>query len=274
MLFRSASAVGWLKKRFDDWVAAGCGVFVVSVAWEFEARVGRLRARDALDVPPYAQVLLQPGTQVAFRHPEYMLARDLSLLYGLFRDAEDLISRVDWRLPPEWAAAASENALALGRATIQCCFNLLEAFTAGLAKAALMTSNGIDDRVATQLRDTRSSLRRRIVRVPGIMRPDKPPLDSNQPPFSILFDDVKVRRDAFVHCEPGPEQSERGYVKEELFHGACAPEVEKAVDATCDAIRMVWQYVYDRSRPRWMRERMQDRRFSRDNLRLCTERSD
>jgi len=267
----TSPVVSWLAKRFDEWAATGFGVLVISTAHEFEANVGRFRARDVLDVPPYAQVLLQPGIEVAFRHPEYMLARDLGLLYGLFQDAEGLLSKVDLSRPPEWAAAASENALALGRATIQCCFNLLEAFTAGLARAKLMSTNNLAEEIATQLRDTRSPLRKRIIKVPGLLRPDKPTLDSTQPPFSILFDDVKVRRDSFVHCEPGPERSERGYVKEELFHDAFAPEVEKAVDATCDVICVVWKHVHDTARPRWLHERREDGRFTRRNLRLSAD---
>jgi hypothetical protein len=267
----NASAVNWLAEKFDEWAAAGYGLFVVSTTRDFEANVERLRGRDALDVPPYAQVLLQPGTAVAFRHPEYMLARDLELLYGLFRDAEELLAKLDWSEPPDWAAAASENALALGRATIQCCFNLLEAFTAGLAKARLMSANNLDETTSNQLRDSRSSLRKRIIRVAGQLRPDKPALDSSQPPFSILFDEVKVRRDSMVHCEPGPEESERGYVKEELFHDAFAPQVEKAVNATCDAICVTWKHVHDAPRPRWLHARGQDGRFARRNLRLCPQ---
>jgi len=267
-----APVVRWLEGKFDEWAATGFGLLVISTAQEFETRVGRLRARDVLDVPPYAQVLLQPGIDVAFRHPEYMLVRDLGLLYGLFRDAEDLLEKVDWNRPPEWAAAASENALALGRASIQCCFNLLEAFTAGLARARLMADKNLDNQVADKLRDTRSPLRRRIVVVPGLLRPEKLALDSNKKPFSILFDDVKVRRDSFVHCEPGPECSERGHVKEELFHDAFAPQVEQAIDATCDAIRVVWNHVYDRAHPRWLHERGEDRRFARTNLHLSAER--
>lgn len=269
----TASAVGWLAKRFNEWAATDYGLLVVSTAQEFEQKVGQLRARDVLDVPPYAQVLVQPGIEVAFRHPEYMLARDLGLLYGLFRDAEDLLSMVDWDRPPEWAAAASENALALGRATIQCCFNLLEAFTAGLARAALMTAKHLDKETAARLRNTQPSLRKRLVDIPRMLRTDKPPLDGNQPPFAILFDDIKVRRDSYVHCEPGPERSTRGYVKEDLLHDVAAPVVEKAVDATCDVIRIVWHHVHDAVQPRWLHERAEDGRFARQNLRLSADRS-
>lgn len=267
----TSNTVKWLSDKFDQWQKNGFELLIVSTAHEFESVVGPLSARDVLDIPPYAQVLLQPGSEVTFRHPEYMLTRDLGLLYGLFRDAEEMLSTVDWSRPPEWAASASENALALGRATIQCCFNLLEAFTAGLARAALMTSKNRNEDVASQLRDTKSPLRKRLIRIPNILRTDKSPLDSNHSPFSTLFGDVKVRRDTFVHCEPGPEISERGYVKEDLFHDAFAPEVEKAVNATCEAIHVVWNHVYDRPRPHWFHERTADGRFSRKNLRLAVD---
>lgn len=262
------SAIRWLEDSFDEWATSGFGILVVSTVQEFEAAVGQLRALEVRDVPPYAQVLLQPGIEVAFRHPEYMLGRDLGLLYGLFRDAEDLLAEVDWSRPPDWAPAASENALTLGRATIECCFNLLEAFTAGLARARLMSSADLDDDLAGQIRDTSTALKKRIVRVPNLLRDDKTDLDINKPPFSVLFGDVKRRRDSFVHCEPGPQQSERGYVKEDYFHDAFAPEVETAVDVTCDAVCMVWDYVYDRPKPQWLHERGEDGRFVRPNLRL------
>ena len=79
---------------------------------------------------------------------------------------------------------------------------------------------------------------------------------------------MKVRRDSIVHCEPGPDESEHGYVKEELFHDAFAPEVEKAVDATCDAIRVVWEHVHDAAGSRWLHERGE---VGRRNLRLSAD---
>jgi hypothetical protein len=80
-----------------------------------------------LDFPPYAELLLQPGLDVAFRHPEYMLARDLEFLYELCFETELLLRRVpDWSSAPKWAVAGSENLQTLARTVILSCFNLVE----------------------------------------------------------------------------------------------------------------------------------------------------
>ena len=50
-----------------------------------------------------------------------------------------------------------------GRATIQCCFNLLEAFTAGLARAKVMCADDLDQKSVAELQDRRSPLRKRIM---------------------------------------------------------------------------------------------------------------
>jgi hypothetical protein len=267
----SARVTNWLTARFEEWAAAGFGLLVVSTTQEFEENVGGLRATAVLDVPPYAQVLLQPGIDVAFRHPEYMLSRDLSLLYDLFRDAEELLASVDWNRPPQWAPAASENALALGRATVQCCFNLLEAFVNGLARAHAMMTPNLDKELAASLHDTQSPLRRRIIRIPSLIRGESPKLDINRPPFSILFGDIKMHRDSYVHCEPGPMESQRGYVKEEMFHDAFAPVVGSAFDSTCEIIRLVWHHVHSRGGPAWLHDREENGRSARRNLRLSPE---
>ena len=73
-------ATGWLAEQFDRWQAKGGGPFTISTVQQFEARVGTILARERLELPPYAEVLLQPGVSLAFRHPEYMLVRDLGLL--------------------------------------------------------------------------------------------------------------------------------------------------------------------------------------------------
>lgn len=79
---------------------------------------------------------------------------------------------------------------------------------------------------------------------------------------------LKDRRDAFVHCEPGPEPSERGHVKETLFHDAGVAIVDETVDATIDVIRRVWHAVHERRGPRWLPDRQSNGHFPGENLRL------
>ena len=67
-------AVCWMAAQFDRWQREGFGLLSLSSALEFERFVAPLDDRGVLDIPPYAELLLQPGIEVAFRHPEYMLA--------------------------------------------------------------------------------------------------------------------------------------------------------------------------------------------------------
>ena len=72
----SSAAIVWLAERYEAWGSAGWGLFTISTVREFDVNVAPMYIPQ-LDVPPYTELLLQPGVQVAFRHPEYMLARDL-----------------------------------------------------------------------------------------------------------------------------------------------------------------------------------------------------
>lgn len=258
----------WLAEQLDRWFESGLGLFTICTAQQFEARVGRLVARTVLEIPPYAEILLQPGIDVAFRHPEYMLVRDLGALYDLYRDAESLCASVRWTDPPEWAAAASENSQGLGRAVVQACFNLLESFVSGLARAHVLTGQSLDAQSAERLLSTREPLKQRIRRVPTLIVGRECPLDPNKYPLEPLFGEIKRRRDTFVHCEPGPLESERGYVKEAVFHEVRPDVVALAIRATHDAIRQVWEFTHERPGPRWLPAMDEDGRFGRKNLRL------
>jgi len=112
-----------------------------------------------------AEILPQPGTDVAFRHPEYMLVRDLVCLFQLHSDAEALAEGVNWADPPPWAGRASENALGLARTTVLTCFNLLESFVSGLAQAHSMHHPEMDKRTREALLSTKDSLRKRMIAV-------------------------------------------------------------------------------------------------------------
>ncbi|HEV7570232.1 MAG TPA: hypothetical protein VGQ21_01935 [Thermoanaerobaculia bacterium] len=265
-----SDATIWLAERFDAWYASGLGLFTVSTAQAFEQRVGPLRVREQVELPPYTELLLQPGSSMAFRHPEYMLARDLVFLYELFRQAEDLLGNVAWSNPPKWAQSGSENAQSLARTVVLTCFNLLESFVSGLARAHAMEHPEFDEAKRKSLLDTHGPLRKRILGVPRAITANPLDLDINKPPLSQLMGPIKVRRDAFVHCEPGPEPSERGHVKEILFHDVGPEVVDEAVDATTTVIRRIWFAVHQTNGPRWLPERQPDGHFPGKNLTLGT----
>jgi hypothetical protein len=244
-------SVTWFATQFDRWQQAGLGLFVLSTALEFENTVGKLLARSLMDIPPYAELLIQPGTELAFRHPEYMLVRDLECVYGLYRDTERLLSTVNWSSPPEWGAAASENAQALGRTTILSCFNLLESYISGLGRAYVMYHPELDEAKKNKLHSTKENFRRRIISVPRQILGHEPTIDPNSPPLSDLLD-LKKYRDSFVHCEPGDQISEHGYVKEKMFHNISPELVDKVILTTETVIRKIWKDIYVVDGPRWL----------------------
>jgi hypothetical protein len=261
------SPLNWLAEQFDRWRESGLGLYTIATVQQFEQRVGVLTAHKQLEVPPYAELLLQPGLVVALRHPEYMLVRDLGLLYDLYRDAESMCDRIDPLKPPPWAGTAGENTQALARSVIQACFNLLESYISGLARAHVMT-HPVDRSVRDKLLDTREPLRKRIRHVPMLITKREYPVAPDDYPLGLLFNDIKRRRDAFVHCEPGPEESGRGYVKEAVFHDISPTVVASAVKATHELIRQTWKFVHEQDGPRWLPPFEPSGRFGKQNLEL------
>jgi hypothetical protein len=142
-----------------------------AASWEFEQQLGSLPAQDVLDIPPYAEILLQVGSEVAFPHPEYMLARDLVCLLQLYSDAEALLERVEVADPPRWAGRASENAQGLARITILTCFNLLESVVSGLARAYSMQNAELDESSQEKLLSSKDALRKRMLAVHRVPSP-------------------------------------------------------------------------------------------------------
>lgn len=262
--------VKWLAERFDRWDDAGRGVFTISTLQDFERSIAVLSAvHEVMDVPPYAELLLQPGGPVVFRHPEYMLARDLEFLYGTYLDAEDVVSTVyDWWRASENARAGSENVQTLARSTILACFNLLESFVSGLGRAHVMRHVDLDDRTKRGLLNTQEPLRKRILSIPRAIAGPAFSLNINKAPFADLFGPIKYHRDAFVHCEPGPQQSDRGVIKEALFHGVSSTLVKHAVVLTIQSIRQIWNSTNPRPGPTWLHDLDESGRFPRTNLRL------
>jgi hypothetical protein len=265
-------AVTWLAAQYDRWDAeiqakGTVEILRLSNAQDFERNIGALLAKDYLDIPPYTELLIQPGIELAFRHPEYMLVRDLQCHHDLYRDTERLLLTVNWASPPEWASAASENSQTLARTTILTCFNLLESFVSGLARTHVMLNPNLDAKTVTKLLSTEDPLRKRIVSVPRQILSREPPYDLNRPPFSTMFDRLKQYRDSFVHCEPGEQPSARGgYVKEKLFHDVSPNLVDEVVQTTEAVIKQVWEAVYGVSGPRWLEPRDDKGRYRRQNL--------
>ncbi len=128
-----------LAELFDSFDQSGRGRFFAGTAFELEESVGAIRSDNNLDIPPYAEVIVQGFQGVAFRHPEYMLSRDLELSYNLFTQANSLINSTGPKVRIEgWIRSAVVNAISLGRLTIICCFNLLEATVNGISRAYIM----------------------------------------------------------------------------------------------------------------------------------------
>jgi len=246
-------AARWMSERFDQWQKAEFGLCSLCTAREFELECGLLKARAKIEVPPYAEVFMQGEHPVAIRHPEYMLARDLECLYSLFLDCESLLSGVNWGSPPKWAGGASENGQTLARAVIQTCFNLLESFVSGLARAHLLEHPDLPADTTKKLLSQDKSLRQRITFVPELIVGRRCGLELNAAPLDRLFGEIKQARDSFVHCEPGPQASlKTGKVKEHLFHDVSKELVAETVLLTWKVIRHLWVFVFDREGPRWL----------------------
>lgn len=256
-----------LEDHYDQWQAAGGGLYTISTVHDFERRVGRLRSREHMETPVYGEMLLQGVIGLAIRHPEYMLVRDLGLFFDLHQDADRLLVGATRLSDVAWAGAAGENRQSLARAVILTCFNLLEAFANGLAREYLMRGDSIDGTIRRQLEDMQKPLRTRLPAVVRLVSGRACSLDVNLPPMSVLFGPIKEHRDAFVHCEPGPQLSAKGYSKETAFHNVSPSVVVEAVRNTFDVIRTAWRDAHQQDGPRWL-PNWKGGRFGKQNLQL------
>jgi hypothetical protein len=266
-----STSLAWLSAAYDRWKSVKFGTLTLCTAEEWEQQVGSLRARRYLDIPPYAELLLQrPDMPVAYRHPEYMLARDLELLYNLAYDAENLVALADWRQPQAWATAASENCQALNRSVIQACFNLLESFTSGIGRGHVMTTQGLTDvETSILLKNHGPPVDERLLKILQILTGGGTcGLAPSDPPLKDLFGRIKHQRNAFVHCEPGPQPTKAGYVKEAIFHDVPWKAAKEAVDLTLATIKQVWNHLHGRDKPTWLTEPGPDGKFPRTTLRV------
>lgn len=231
------------------------GPFRLCTVHEFVRDVGPLRAIKVLDAPPYAEILMQGFRGVAYRHPEFMLARDVECLFELFWQTEDIV-RPTMRAPiqPDWMWNATQNVQTLARATILACFGLIESFVSGLARGHIMTHPNLDAPTRKKLEKTHGPLLDRLLEVPLLIKGVPSPFSATEPPLGRLFGDIKQRRDAFVHCEPGDHEARPGLIKQKSFNEVSPDVVGDAVRLTADTIRAVWCWVHDiETAPAWLK---------------------
>jgi hypothetical protein len=242
--------------QFYEIVIDPPGPMAIGTVQDFAAQLGRIPDAEKLDAPPYTEILMQGFRGMAFRHPEYMLARDVEFLYDAFWQAEDLVrDSMDLRTLPLWHRIAAENVQGLARATILSCFSLLESTVSGLAKAFVMTSPHIRPEVRKQLVDNHKPLLERLLLVPTLITGRPTQLTANSTPLLELFGAIKQRRDAFMHCEPGEHESRPGFRKQERFHDVRAPVVDQSIALTVSVVRTLWRHVHDvEVGPVWLRQ--------------------
>ena len=247
-------ALKFFSDRYESVINA-TGPLSLCDVQAFSSLVAPVPEATKLDAPPYTEVLMQGFRGVAFRHPEYMLARDVEFNYDLFWQTEDLVRKhMRERRTPRWMGHAVENVQSLARSTILSCFSLLESTVSGLARAHVMTHPGVSERERKVLANNHRPLLERILLVPEIIKGELPRLRSNTLPLSKLFGEIKQRRDAFVHCEPGDQESRPGFIKQERFHDVSADAVDDAVRLTAQVVRLIWQHVHDVEKgPVWLR---------------------
>ncbi|BDC51598.1 hypothetical protein F183_A39130 [Bryobacterales bacterium F-183] len=239
---------------FDDWRRSAFGRKSLGRLHEVESKLGfTLEATAAMDLPPYTELLGQQREfPIAFRHPEYMLSRDVEALYSIFHQSEALIEKIDWRVASERAGAASEWNISLARSTIVSCINLVESFVSGLAVGCLMRN---PSHLATshqkELEALETSLDKRILRVPAIVSDGRFELKKNDDLY-IKFIDKKRRRNAFAHCSPGTNPDRHGIVKEFLLHDVDRIQVDETVLIVHRLITTIFQGVYGKSGPYWL----------------------
>ena len=257
----------WFAEQFNAWEKCDFGLFDLGRLHEVEKNIGRLCIHRNMDCPPYAQVLLQGLHGAAIRHPEYHLSKDIALLFNLLLDAEAILEEANRQRIPH----NSESSQSLVRSVILTCFNLLEAFTSGLAIAWLIENARASDATAKRLQDNSAPLRKRFTEVPALISGHPNLIDGTRPPIEPLFGECKRRRDSFVHCEPGPTPTKWGYVKEEQFHDATMQAARRTVNLTFEAICLVWKALYSKEKPSWLPQRDGNGRFEKINVSLKGE---
>ena len=249
--------VDWFAAHLDAWRGSGLGTYTVGRFHEIEATLGKLAYHNQMDIPPYAELMLQGAGPFGIRHPEYHLGSDAALLHDLLVDSQALNDDA----LAEGRVHSTEHRQSLSRSVILTCFNLLEAFVTGLAVEWLMLNPNLPPTMAKKLTDNGLSLRKRVLQIPALITGRSDILDEKAPPFEPLLGECKQRRDSFVHCEPGPDANAWGYVKEHHFHDATVEAAQTTLNLTFDLIRLVWKSVHSRPGPTWLPQRTDAGRF-------------
>jgi len=248
-------AAKFFARSYPD-VVAGKGIFSICNVQEFTYEVGPLPDALTLDAPPYTELLMQGFRGMAFRHPEYMLARDVEFNYDCFWQTEELVrSHIEVRRQPNWMSIAVENVQTLARSTILSCFSLLESLVSGLGRAHEMTHRELSAAHRKILLNNHGPLLERLLIVPEVISGYPSSLHRDSLPLSQLFGEIKQRRDAFMHCEPGEQESRGGFVKQERFHSVSAQTVDDAVRLTVQVTQTLWRHVHKTTiGPYWLRQ--------------------
>jgi hypothetical protein len=245
--------IPWMAKKHDEWMGSGQTIWQLGRVMEVEKVLGRLVHRKRLECPPYGQVLLQGFQGAAIRHPEYHLARDLALINNLFLDAEAIADEHLRQRRPH----GTETNQSLARGVILTCYNLLESFVSGIVADFVMNNPDAPEDTLKKLQKPKDrSLKSRFEEVPGLVTGTPQVMESFKDVLGALFGDYQKRRNAFVHCEPGPTTA-----KESLFHETDAKVVRDTVSLTIQAIRAAWRVVYHTEGPRWLQDRDKNGRF-------------
>jgi hypothetical protein len=249
-----ARALKWFSEQYDMVIKAK-GPVTLCTLHEFVSSVAPTAMERKADSPPYTELLMQGSRGLAYRHPEYMLALDVEFNYNIFWQTEELVA-THARLPnlPDWVATAGENVQSLARATILSCFSLLESTVSGLGRAHEMTHPTLTARDRKILINNHGPLLERLFDVPTLIVGNPPPLHKESLPLCRLFGEIKQRRDAFMHCEPGDQETRAGFVKQDRFHDVTPDVVDDAVHLTVEVVHVLWRHVHGVVKgPAWLR---------------------
>ncbi len=236
--------VHWLATKYDEWAKSRQPIWEIGRVHGVEQAIGQLSFRKSVECPAYAQVLIQGFNGAAIRHPEYHLARDLALLNNLFLDAEAMVEAHK----RSQRRHCNEISQSLGRSTILTCYNLLESFVSGLVAAFIIENPNAPEETIRKLEKPKDrSLKTRFEEVPALVSGVPNVMEPFRSVLTPLFGDYQKRRNAFVHCEPGPITP-----KEAFFHETNAKIVRETVSLTISAIRAAWKVVQKTEGPRWL----------------------
>jgi hypothetical protein len=86
-----ARALKWFSEQYDTVVNAQ-GPVTLCTLYEFVSSVSPTVMERKVDSPPYTELLMQGSRGLAYRHPEYMLARDVEFNYNIFWQTEELVA--------------------------------------------------------------------------------------------------------------------------------------------------------------------------------------